>query len=345
MRKQLAYILIVFAAIVGCFVFLFRGKKSSEQQNVGNLAKESRTGTVPANGMEQTSPVDARSQTVLSSEAKEERKVALIAAFAAYSQQTPQPIVFYGKVVDQNMQPVASANISFNYNQFRPEGSFSASATSDNNGIFSLSGVSGVTLSVKVSKDGYDPVTSSNQYQFVYLAPPGSEPFHPDAMNPVIFYLRKMGNGVNLITSQRGMSPDFVISPPIDGRLIKVDLLKRKTGGSGQLEIQNWLDIDPNSGRTKSWRLKLFIPDGGFIETQDEFPFLAPEKGYQSELDFPMPDANGNIRFGVSHKLYYVAFGNPRCYGRLEVSASDQTGEVMLQYAINPDGSRNLEPK
>jgi hypothetical protein len=42
---------------------------------------------------------------------------------------------------------------------------------------------------------------------------------------------------------------------------------------------------------------------------------------------------------------YYVKYGNPPRYGRLEVETSVSYGGAILIYAINPDGSQNLEPK
>jgi hypothetical protein len=43
-------------------------------------------------------------------------------------------------------------------------------------------------------------------------------------------------------------------------------------------------------------------------------------------------------------KVFYIAFGNPRRYGRVRVETTMTTGTI-LEYAINPDGSRYLEPK
>jgi len=36
------------------------------------------------------------------------------------------------------------------------------------------------------------------------------------------------------------------------------------------------------------------IPDGGFVEENDEFPFEAPESGYQSIVDFAFQQGQPN---------------------------------------------------
>jgi hypothetical protein len=44
-------------------------------------------------------------------------------------------------------------------------------------------------------------------------------------------------------------------------------------------------------------------------------------------------------------KDYYIKFGNPPLYGRLHLETGISYGGATLTYGINPDGSRNLEPK
>src|ERR1700690_659595 len=316
MKKKITYSLLVLT-IIGCFLIFFFQNKNRNESAADNEAEPphgniSSTNEVAAHHPSTKNNLSSEPQISSSDRIKQERLSALAKALSEYSKQIPQPIEFYGKVVDENMQPVEGAGVSFIYNTYRPESSTNASTVSDINGLFSISGVNGITLSVSVGKQGYYALQSIQQ--FVYLTPPGSEPFHPDSNNPIVFNLRKRGNGVELITSQHGMQPDFVVSAPKDGTPILVDLLQQKIGDSGQIKIQSWLEVDSTTGRTKLWQLKLFISDGGFVEENDQFPFQAPENGYIPELEFPMPDADGNIHFGISQKKYYFAFGSPRLY-------------------------------
>ena len=86
------------------------------------------------------------------------------------------------------------------------------------------------------------------------------------------------------------------------------------------------------------------LTNGGFVEENDEFPFEAPEGGYRSVVDFHFEKGTVNWREDVK-KSYYIKFGNPARYGWLHVDTSILMSGVPLTYAINPDGSRNLEPK
>jgi hypothetical protein len=83
--------------------------------------------------------------------------------------------------------------------------------------------------------------------------------------------------------------------------------------------------------------------DGGFVEENDEFPFEAPESGYQPTVQFDFQKGQPGWTWDLQ-KDYYIKFGNPPRYGYLHLETSIGSG-IRLTYAINPDGSRNLEPK
>jgi hypothetical protein len=86
------------------------------------------------------------------------------------------------------------------------------------------------------------------------------------------------------------------------------------------------------------------IPDGGLFEHGEEFAFTAPETGYQAmvNLQFTKGETNWTTQFVGN---YYIAFGQPRKYGWLRIESDLAQETVFLTYAINPSGSRNLEPK
>ena len=44
-------------------------------------------------------------------------------------------------------------------------------------------------------------------------------------------------------------------------------------------------------------------------------------------------------------KDYYIKFGSPPRYGRLHLETLIEMQGARLTYAINPTGSRNLEPQ
>jgi hypothetical protein len=252
-----------------------------------------------------------------------------------------QPINFYGRVVDESNVPVADVSIHFTWNDISEKGTSDADTKSDGNGFFSLTDRKGKRLYVDVSKEGYYSSGDARGAAFEY-ANPNDGLFKPDSMNPVVFHLRKKGVGVDLITSQYGVKSYFGVNCPLNGT-VQIDLLERKTG-QGQLEVSQIKPTFENWKRADSWSFKMEIPSGGFVEENDEFPFEAPESGYQSAVEFQFQKANADWTTDIK-KDYYIKFGNPPIYGRLHLETSIVMEGARLTYTINPTGSRNLEPK
>jgi hypothetical protein len=158
-----------------------------------------------------------------------------------------------------------------------------------------------------------------------------------------VFHLRKKGPGVDLITSKSGFTPWFDVHVPNDGTPIKADLLNRGTSDNGQIEFSNIKPEYLQAKQATEWSFKMEIPNGGFIEENDEFPFDAPEDGYQPVVQFDFQKGQPNWTWNLQ-KDYYIKFGNPPRYGYFHLETSIGAG-VRLTYVINPDGSRYLEPK
>jgi hypothetical protein len=253
------------------------------------------------------------------------------------------PINFYGKVVDENTNPVEGASISFHWVESPMKDAPNVFETkSDDAGLFSLERQRGPTLEVSVSKDGYY-TSRKDRTGFSYgnLAP---GKFSPSIFDPVIFHLHKKGQGADLVTSQYGIRTDFPVLVSRDGNPVNIDLLQRKIDASADLQISQ---VKPDSAHWNSatnWSFHMKLSDGGFIETDDAFLFTAPETGYQStvDLDFTKGEDNWTTQFT---KTYYVVFGQPQRYGWLQVDANMSQQTIVLKYAINPAGAQNLEPK
>lgn len=249
-----------------------------------------------------------------------------------------KPIEFYGRVVDQSTQSIAGASVHFIWSDaFSQLGTATADTVSTADGAFSLTGVAGSAVSVYVTKEGYYAVRSLNRIDF---DPTGNG---SSKENPALFHFRKKGPGTDLITSKYGVNDYLGVSAPRDGTPVVVDFFNRKTGGEGQLILSNVKPAYENWKQATEWSYRLAIPVGGFLETREEFPYEAPESGYQEVIEFNFQKGTTNWleRFD---KTYYIAFGNPCRYGRIRVKTTIMTGTI-LEYAINPDGSRCLEPK
>jgi len=256
-----------------------------------------------------------------------------------YSRQVHGQIEFYGKVVDESNQSIEGANIEFVWAHIWPlaEGTSSTNTISDSEGLFSLAGVVGANLGVQVSKNGYYNVRSLNNEEFNYSSLPGMTPFQPDPNNPVIFHLRKKGVGADLI------SATLNVKVPRDGTPVYVDFLNQKFGADGQMQTSQIKPPYESWKQATMWSFKMEIPSGGFIGQNDEFPFEAPESGYQrtAEFDFKTGQTDWKTYFTTN---YYFSFGNPPRYGRLTVETDISWGGARITYVVNPTGSRNLEP-
>lgn len=246
------------------------------------------------------------------------------------------PIDFYGKVVDQNSNPISGARIEFTWMELPEEnGSRYTSVESDSQGLFHLLGQRGPSLQMLVSKEGYYPRKGGEKY-----GPSKTPLFSAEANNPVIFVLKKKGEGAELITSEHGMRLNVAIRLPRDGAPVRVDVLEKKSDPEGPLEISQ---IKPLEGAT-NWSFRLSIPSGGLIQNQDEFQFEAPERNYQPTVEYHFTRGDTNWTTQLT-KQFYMKFGEPAKYGWLRIESNLGQETVFLTYAINPDGSRNLEPK
>lgn len=248
------------------------------------------------------------------------------------------PIDFYGKVVDQDSNAVADAKIQFKWDETPLEdGEKSEATASDVIGLFSLHGARGRVLQVWASKDGYYAPKPGFK-NFIYSM---TEHFQPDSLNPVVFHLRKKGQGTQLITSQNGVSPSVAVRIPKDNTAVTIDLLQQRASPTGQLEISQ---MKPPWKDATEWSFQMNIPGGGFVENQDEFQFQAPDGNYQPTLQYDFKKTETNWTMHVT-KQFYIEFGEPRKYGWLHIESDLAQETVFLTYAISPSGSQDLEPQ
>jgi hypothetical protein len=99
-----------------------------------------------------------------------------------------RPIEFYGKVIDENGQPIKSASVALGCVIY-PEDQFKTNILTDSSGLFAVNSLTGAALFVTVSMEGY--VQGTNQNRFEYYSIPGFDGFRPDPFNPIVFHLLK----------------------------------------------------------------------------------------------------------------------------------------------------------
>jgi uncharacterized repeat protein (TIGR03803 family) len=254
------------------------------------------------------------------------------------------PIEFYGKVLDEHSNAVAGAGVTFHWSDLLARGQeASATTQSDPNGLFSLHGKQGASMNVSVGKEGYYATRDSQQFfKFGKMDP--SAKHVPNPQRPVVFTLRKMGKGAELVRTEFPLGMGQHPQLRCDGTPVEIDMFKggHASPGTGQLKMEFWNDVTNRNATKFNWKLKLTVPGGGLVETQEEFPFQAPESGYQLPLVIDMPATNKNW-IGDLRTKYYVHLPDGK-YGRVELDLMAFNGYIRVHSFVNPSGSRYLEP-
>jgi hypothetical protein len=246
------------------------------------------------------------------------------------------PINFYGRVVDQNEQPVSAAKIHAQWSDFSPNGASSEDTLSDARGSFSITGKTGRGISIRVDKENYY-TPKRQRISFDYAAFWEANYYEPDPAHPVTFHLRKKGVSERL---SAGETQPFL---PANGDPTKLDLLNGgQVSSNGEIEITAVTNTEKYPPYRFDWQASVAVLDGGLIEHDLEFPFEAPETGYAPRVTFEMPANAPDWKRSVE-KTYFIRFGTPPRYGRIHVRFNGASQKVFLTYAVNPSGSRNLE--
>jgi hypothetical protein len=341
MRKQIWITCIVIIAV--CVALLLKTKHThkiviSEQSEVAtNLPKQMAQTPRAANhsypNVPAASPTSPNSMAVHAITVAESNAIdpGLLARWQAR-------IDFYGKVIDQNSNPVAGVNIHFSWSELPEKGGERTSdAESDADGLFSLNEKRGASLTVWYGKDGYYS-SGRGEMSFSYALP---KAISPDSLNPVVFHLHKKGTGENLIH----MKQNYRVAR--DGTPLGISLTTGSavTGGGGDLVVQCWTeDQGKRSGEKYNWHCIVTIPGGGVVPIDEEFAFLAPENGYAPTNEIAMPASRPDWQDDVDLKFYYhLADGR---YGKMTFSMiAGGQHFCMIDSVLNPSGSRNLEPQ
>ena len=252
------------------------------------------------------------------------------------------PFNFYGKVLDENGQPVPGAAVKIlvggELNGTKGEAERHIQSGAD--GLFSLEGIHAIDLIVTVSKDGYYTLPAKHNGPW-FLTLQGLKPgVMPTKDRPAIFPLKKMGPTEPLILLMTNGS----INVPPDGTAVEYNLERRRVvkGQPGTFNVQLWVDAhDPKSTQPYHWKYRITVPGGGLQPTQNEYEFSAPSSGYQEFIE-------NEIAPGVSgwndsrEQMYFVKLADGK-YARIrfEIRA---LGDFFIEDGyLNPSGSQNLE--
>lgn len=316
-------------------------RKSSAETNTTTTAKPRMEDLKQSNTVARTAP-DEYPQLSLKQQTAQKAVLLYVERIRTDSKADWKiPIRFYGQVLDQYEKPVAEASVQFEWTDLSADGSSEKTTITDAQGRFSLTGVKGKTLGIRISKDGYYNAShKENQTSFEYANPAEKWFYEPDETRPVVFHLRKKGEAEPLLKR----SVEFRL--PGDGTGQALDLLAGKVTAAGPLQIKTWKPPYSPEPRPApyDWRITVEIPDGGFVENQDIYPFTAPDSGYVASIDLHMSLELGQQWRSYIDKTFYFCYGQPRRYGRMQLRTDGDRQIVFVDYFLNPTpGSRNLE--
>jgi hypothetical protein len=245
----------------------------------------------------------------------------------------------YGKVIDQYGEPIA--NVGVKGNLILNDGTYGGfnvkkfTTTTDSNGCFEFTGKHGAALNLLISKDGYKMGDRGEGYK----GPVGGKS-SPD--NRVILTMWKIHGGEPLIKS----AINAKLSPFGSSATFDITTGKAATAGDLQMIFSRFPPaIAPGLVRHYDWRFKIEVVNGGLLQENDPYPYLAPDTGYQPSFEINV--SSNNVPWQNQFEQSFYIKNSQGHYGLMKVlvySASTPP-EAQISFTVNPSGSRNLEPK
>ena len=247
-----------------------------------------------------------------------------------FAAQWKTPIAFYGKVIDNEGNPVSGAEIRVGVNDTSRTGTSEFVITSQDDGSFLISGIQGKHLHIEVAKDGF--LSGKDSFRsFAYAG--GYNPFTPNPLSPELFRLQKRGDRVPLITQNQQLRVT-----PHQGR-VTFDLFRLKSPAETiveSIEVTYAPSDRKDAKGTPLWSYSVRAPRGKIQERKGEFNFQAPVEGYLDSFTEEIPYNQ------LLDKRFFVSFSNG-LYGAFSISFGPGSDTMFLSSNLNPDGSTNLE--
>ena len=257
------------------------------------------------------------------------------------------PINYYGKVVDQDEQPISGVRVRYSIQSLYAlpllPGAKSEyfDVVTDASGFFVIEGHKGSALGIdSLTKEGYK--YSAKAGRAALYSGNGDRDYKPDATNPEIFTMVKKGAADPLVYYK------VHLSVPCDGTPVRIDTMSGKVESAGDCQIT--LKREPYNiifgGPRFSWSVKMELIGGGLVELMGMGTYRAPQEGYEREFVYGQaaddPKWGGGLR-----KVFYIKTREGR-YGRfnidLDADYQPPPARAGLEVYLNPTpGLRNLE--
>lgn len=279
---------------------------------------------------------------------------------------------FWGKIVDQDGQPVADVEIKASVTTFRmvkTEKGYREyellNTISKKDGTFMFDGAEGFSLTIEgMAKEGYVLPSvyqagirwQGAKYFYRYKSIGDvQQVFRPNSSDPVVFHLWKLGKAEPLfIAGQWGLPLDFFKLPEIS--TIARSLTSHPGADPIALGREAHITIDfKEIGTPQSPKWEIIVAaigdDGGVVKADpsDAFLFKAPESGYTKSISFQFgPEGTDQYKDGTGAPVrFFVRCKNGQWHAAVEsvFFAPDEAGQVVARWRqwLNPNNSRNLE--
>ena len=260
-------------------------------------------------------------------------------------------IELYGKVMDQHGDPVPGATVTLSPVDapFSDESHSTTTLVSDSNGMFSIKGLQGFSMGVSVKKEGYLHISplggpaSSVMVSYAHGAEQGNRHSHPET--PLILKLHKIGPVEPMVYVEERRC-----SLPFDGSVRCISLDSDKGLGNHPIEFRLKSDRIKLSGeeiyeKLFDWSFEARIPGGGFIWSDSDYAFDAPETGYREtiRLEYKADMPKGQWQRMV-YGSFFVTFADGS-HGRIRIGIDglSKRSPLMLASWLNlKPGSNNL---
>lgn len=267
---------------------------------------------------------------------KEVKKEAFLLRLISKAEAAVKDIYFYGKIVDQYGNPVPGVVVKYKaQSQYLAAGTGFGKTTTDEDGRFNTRGAEGVGLSIrKFIKPGYQfsgiqDFDNFQRFEHSILW----RDFTIDS--PYVFKAWKVDRYPEVNTGGTTFGFDLGELYSMDFTAPYVTNVKHKK--KLDLDLQVRFDRDD-----AGWRVKLLVPDGGLIETDDLFMNLAPEEGYRQEINYSGPKEKY-----ISIKKKYYIHSRGKFYGYLSADIrpyhrNKAMSAIRFRYVMNLENGREL---
>ena len=332
-RKLLLAAAFLILALIGWMIWKGEAQPNTfDSSETWGAGSKHRSSGNPEEVQSQTRP-ESPEQTDFSDLTKEEQSGLVFGA----------PIKFYGKVIDQEGNPVEGAKVKIGAaDRFWADGT-DYFRESNAEGPFSIQGIKGAGIYVSAEREGYYR-TEKSKGRFGYGMPSGQKP-HDDPDHPAIFVLQKQGECEPLIhreipNSTYGRS--WVKVPNHES--VSVDLKSGNIGGNTPHRIlisqSNTRPEQEDTRNPYDWNFAVKVPGGGIQLKDGIFNFEAPEDGYAETFSRAFPkEAEDWADSFIKH--YFIRFADGT-HARVHLDMRTDQFIIRSSY-LNPSGSRNLE--